>query len=253
MIFKRALARIRAQDWAAVAIEFLLVVIGVFIAIVAANWNEQRLERQETSRLLVQYRAELARFADYCDEMVGYYRITDKYAERADAGWRNDRSISDREFVIAAYQASQVTAVNNNAAIWAQIFGADELRDIEDQRLREQLAQLLTFDFNIISLGAVSTRYREEVRKTIPNSIQASIRTRCGDRLIPGTAINRLPQTCDIPISADDARSTAAELRSRSELQRELRWHQAAVANQVYNIQTLKTLTQNVAKAVTQE
>ena len=33
MIFKRAVARLRAQDWTAISIELLIVIVGVFIGI----------------------------------------------------------------------------------------------------------------------------------------------------------------------------------------------------------------------------
>ncbi len=45
MIFKRAVARLGAQDWLAIAIELAIVIIGVFIGIWVANWNQERSER----------------------------------------------------------------------------------------------------------------------------------------------------------------------------------------------------------------
>jgi hypothetical protein len=45
MILHRLAARLKQQDWAAVTIEFLLVVAGVFAGIQVANWNEERKER----------------------------------------------------------------------------------------------------------------------------------------------------------------------------------------------------------------
>ena len=45
MIMRRFAARLKQQDWFAVAIEFALVVMGVFIGIQVANWNDDRKER----------------------------------------------------------------------------------------------------------------------------------------------------------------------------------------------------------------
>lgn len=42
MLFRRISEHLRAQNWLAVAIDFLIVVIGVFIGIQVANWNEAR-------------------------------------------------------------------------------------------------------------------------------------------------------------------------------------------------------------------
>ena len=54
MIFKRAAAQLRAQDWMAISIELVIVIVGVFIGIWVANWNQERVKKQETREMLVQ-------------------------------------------------------------------------------------------------------------------------------------------------------------------------------------------------------
>ena len=108
MILRRLVASLRGQNWTSVAIELGIVVLGVFIGLEAANWNQARQERQETHQLLSQLEAELTTFRGFLEELDEYYATTRRYAAVADAAWRGDPSISDREFVIAAYQASQV-------------------------------------------------------------------------------------------------------------------------------------------------
>ena len=46
MIIKRIGQALRAQEWPAVAIEFAIVVLGIFVALQAQNWNQERLDRQ---------------------------------------------------------------------------------------------------------------------------------------------------------------------------------------------------------------
>ena len=59
MILRSVMKHVRDQNWFAVFLDFLIVVVGVFIGIQVANWNEARLEeRQETpliQRLLVDF------------------------------------------------------------------------------------------------------------------------------------------------------------------------------------------------------
>ena len=45
MIMRRLAAHLREQNWTAIAIEFVLLVLGVFLGIQVANWNETRIER----------------------------------------------------------------------------------------------------------------------------------------------------------------------------------------------------------------
>jgi hypothetical protein len=53
MILRRLTENLRAQNWTAIAIEFLIVVIGVFFGTQVANWNQGRIEKRETERMLV--------------------------------------------------------------------------------------------------------------------------------------------------------------------------------------------------------
>jgi hypothetical protein len=243
MILKRFAANLRAQDWTAVLVEIGIVLIGVFLGIAAANWNEERLERRETDGLLRQLAVELRAVDAALASLDQWYATTGKFAAIANAGWEGDPAINDDAFVIAAYQASQVNAVGNNSAVWAQIFGADDLRNIEDRNIRDNLARIMTFDYTLVSLASVSTPYRQQVRKVIPSHIQSAIRRFCGDRPRPDGLTFDLPETCTIDIPDEDSAAAAASLRSTPGLQAELRWHQAAVANQLLNVAALRRLS----------
>jgi len=53
MLLRRIIAHLRAQEWTAIAIDFVIVVIGVFVGIQVANWNESRLESRREAAYLV--------------------------------------------------------------------------------------------------------------------------------------------------------------------------------------------------------
>lgn len=46
MIIKRIANALRSQDWVAFAIEFTIVLLGVFLALQAGDWNQERKDRQ---------------------------------------------------------------------------------------------------------------------------------------------------------------------------------------------------------------
>ncbi len=52
MLLRRITEHVKAQNWTAVALDFLIVVVGVFIGIQVANWNERLAERDTEARLL---------------------------------------------------------------------------------------------------------------------------------------------------------------------------------------------------------
>ncbi|MEX0644260.1 MAG: hypothetical protein WD076_03060 [Parvularculaceae bacterium] len=45
MILRRVIAHFRKQEWTAIALDFLIVVVGVFVGLQVNNWNEARSER----------------------------------------------------------------------------------------------------------------------------------------------------------------------------------------------------------------
>ncbi|HJS41185.1 MAG TPA: hypothetical protein VJ763_07265 [Sphingomicrobium sp.] len=243
MILRRLTENLRAQNWTAITIEFVIVVVGVFLGTQVANWNLERIEKRETERMLVQLVPELQSQLQYFDDVRTYYGVTRRYAEQALAGWNGASGISDEQFVIAAYQASQITGIGTNAENWALTFGGEQLRNIDDANVRRNLEVILTSDYGPISLNAAASPYRQQVRRVIPMSVQDAIRRECGDRFGTGhvgfVRIS-LPETCGLKIPAAEAARIASSLRARPELAQELNWHLAGVAVVLTNVDILQ-------------
>jgi hypothetical protein len=60
MLLRRVIEHVKAQNWFAVGLDFVIVVVGVFIGIQVANWNEARRDRQSEQEYLDRLRQELA-------------------------------------------------------------------------------------------------------------------------------------------------------------------------------------------------
>jgi hypothetical protein len=251
MIFKRAVARLRAQDWVAITIELAIVIIGVFIGIQVSNWNADRLDRRETQMMLTRLKPELRNILAIYSGARAYYGVTSRYWKVALAGWRRDPAVSDQDFVIAAYQASQIYSNSTNNATWATIFGADRLRTIDDPAIRTNLSYLMYADTTPISTLSMNTRYRENVRRIIPLEIQDAIRDKCGDRRPPDNPqLFYLEPECDLQIPPAKAAEAAARLRSHPELAEDLQWHVAAVASYLANMTAFETRTKTLESEI---
>ncbi|HWC57089.1 MAG TPA: hypothetical protein VG434_09015 [Sphingomicrobium sp.] len=231
MVVRKLTANLKTQNWTAVAIDFVIVVLGVFVGVQASNWNQARLDRAETQRLLMRIEPEIDQIITFADGTRDYYETTHHFAETAFAAWHGDPKVSDNDFVIAAYQASQIHGLGQSQS-WAAVFGADQLRNIDDDRLRIPLARLMAFDVENLNSTAVASRYREDVRMVIPDPVQQAIRRSCGDRMMPGDAAElTLPHICLLQLDPAVAKQVAADLRAHPELERELRLHLALVSS----------------------
>jgi hypothetical protein len=252
MFLRRIVDHLKTQNWTAIGLDLAIVVIGVFIGTQVSNWNAQRLEKRETQRMLAQLKPNLKVLTDYYANARVYYATTRHYAGTAFAGWRRDPAISDKDFVIAAYQASQIIGIGTNGSTWATVLGADQLRRIDDLAIRNNLSFLMSADYTQLDVPSVNTPYRQNVRRVIPDAIQEAVRKRCGD--IPPSAPQQfnfiLPATCDLEIAPDEAAEAARMLRASPELARDLQWHMAAQSALLSNMRAFELATEDLQKRI---
>jgi len=244
MFVRRLTTSLKEQHWMTIAIELIIVIVGVFVGNQVSNWNEARIEKRQTQRMVDQLRPEIQNQFDFFDSARTYYRTTRPYADQALSGWARDPRVSDNQFVIAAYQASQIYGIGINAQNWALTFGGNQMREIEDPRIRKDLAVVMTADYEPVGFNAMATPYRQHVRQVIPAAIQDQIRTHCGDRNVireGAQFLVVLPPKCDLKLNPAEAAKAAAALRAHPELVAELNWHLAAVANYLSNVDGLES------------
>ena len=74
MILRRVIEHVKEQNWTAVALDFVIVVMGVFIGIQVANGNAGRAERAQLDQQLTSLRIEMldnqAHFSSFRAELV---------------------------------------------------------------------------------------------------------------------------------------------------------------------------------------
>ena len=141
MILRRVIEHVKAQNWTAVALDFVIVVVGVFIGIQVANWNEARAERVGEKQLVL--------------------RLIDEARQ-------SDAAIADA----IAYNASRLTAARRTHAILvAGEIKPSDVKQFEDDlismgRWREPGFVSATLDQAIAS-GAIEKVRSPEVRDAI--------------------------------------------------------------------------------------
>ncbi len=59
MILRRLSQSLKEQNWTAIAIEFVLLIAGVFLGIQVANWNAERIERAKQTMILDAFRTDI--------------------------------------------------------------------------------------------------------------------------------------------------------------------------------------------------
>src|SRR5687768_7558438 len=179
MLLRRVIQHVRKQEWTAVAIDFAIVVVGVFAGIQAANWNEMRADearaRGYLERIHNDVEADLANYAN----RIGFWKSVSNYGRIGLDNADNRRSPEQTQWdlLLAYFQASQVGEFWTRSTTYEELKSAGELNLIANLGLRNALARYYTEAGN----PALTERpaYREHVRGVIPIDIQLYIWTRC--------------------------------------------------------------------------
>ncbi|MEM6537231.1 MAG: hypothetical protein AAF742_00400 [Pseudomonadota bacterium] len=245
MLLRRITEHVRTQNWFAVFLDFVIVVVGVFIGLQVSNWNDQRAARGDSDRTLELLIPFIAEFERNADTFKKYYATTKAYGETALRGWEGDATVSDGAFVIAAYQASQIMGSSYQIDVFADSVGAENIRYIEEGELQRLLQIYISSPSNLTRAADVNTPYRKNVRRAIPFVIQQKIRAECGDVGDPLLASLTLPPDCDIDLPAEATRAAAENLRARMDLRDDLQWHLASTQSVLFDLD--RELERNLA------
>jgi hypothetical protein len=169
----------RDHNWFVVGVELIIVIVGVFIGIQVANWNEDRLDQKRAHSYLVRISADLEADIDSYRDRLRFWQAVEEYGataiDYADTGLLDDHSKWD--VLLAYFQASQLAEFYTTDATYDEIKGAGELGLIADLELRNSLAYYYTNANN----PALTERpaYREHVRGIIPLELQSYIWEHC--------------------------------------------------------------------------
>jgi hypothetical protein len=142
MILRRVIEHVRKQEWTAVFLDFVIVVVGVLMAFQITAWNEARSERERADGYLSRIRSELdgdlvelQRHRDFWGQVAaeGYAAI--RYVERGERA-----GATDWELLRSFLNASQSWQFGFIDSTYSELRSAGELGLIADADLRAALA-----------------------------------------------------------------------------------------------------------------
>jgi hypothetical protein len=218
-VLRHVLSHLRRQDWTAVAIELVVVVIGVFIGMQVTNWNQQRATNEQAEVFTERLKADLRQEDWVYQFLIAYNQEVLANANRAVDALEGKTALSDEALLVSAYRATQYRNRNRHGATYDEMISTGNIGLIRDQTLREtamRLYNVATFD-NLVREG-MQSRYREAFRMSLSNDVQRVLGKQCGDRYIKAgdyTAINRnLDYPCTTGLAAQTIAESAKTLRT---------------------------------------
>lgn len=242
-MLRHVISHLRRQDWTAVFIELVVVVVGVFIGVQASNWNEQRETDQKAAIFTERLKADLRVEAWNYEMQVGYNEQVLANAERAVDALTGRASLSDEALLIAAYRASQFNGNSRRRATYDELTSTGEIGLIRDPALRTLAMDVYTLPQIVqIEQHGQESAYRRAFRMALPWQVQRVLSDKCGDHVVMIGDFDGIKMVLDYPcttgLASDVVASSAATLRKDPKLVALLQLRIADVATDVNNLTT---------------
>jgi hypothetical protein len=249
MILSRITKAVREQNWFAVAIEFVIVVLGVVIGFQVNAWNEYRIDRERERDYLERLLSDIEESVDRFEGAIAFRREVRSIGLRSLDYVSGDlQPSSDFALVHDFFQASQAGGANVVNATYSELLSRGELGLITDQALREALNRFYSFG-QLEALAEEYPPYRESIRGIIPIRLQDHIWSSCYE-VAPGEA-QTLSECAppDIPPSRD----LIERLLTDQELHEELRYWVSNQNTALYILQARLALATELRDRVAAE
>ena len=204
MLLRRVTEHVKAQNWFAVGIDFIIVVVGVFIGIQVSNWNEDREMQRKAAVFTERLTDDLRKEAWGYESVVAYSHQTNANQRRVLQALAGDIELSDEQFLINAYRATQFRENNRYRATFDELVSTGAIGLITDPVLREAAVGLFTTGFmEEFAQRVRDSEYRQLFRETVPAPVQEALLIRCGDRYPTELDYASLDTTIDYPCSLE--------------------------------------------------
>jgi len=258
MIFRRLAQNLKEQNWAAIAIEFVLLVVGVFLGIQVANWNVERETHRKSAILTERLKADL-RGEDWTYQfLVAYNREVLANASRAVDALDGRAALSDEALLVSAYRATQYRNRNQRGSTFEELISTGNIDLIRDRTLRDTAIRLYNLTvFDSLTQEGMQSRYRGTFRMSLPNDVQRALAKNCGDRGIRQGDYTTIQGSLDYPcrtgLSAQAIADAAKALRSNPDIVRFLRQRVADLETRTFDLTRNNRVVMENLRAIAKE
>jgi hypothetical protein len=215
MILRRIREHIAHHNWFAVTIDFIIVVLGVFVGLQASNWNQARLNRNQAREYRSMLREDLSTNLSDLSSRKHYYEWVRGEALATLAALQRPSAALGEQFLVDAYQASQIQPWALKRNTYDEIVSAGAMANLGPPLLRDQVANYYVgSEVTGANISALPP-YREILRRIMPYAVQQQIRTRCNERIVEnerGATQLMLPGKCSLGLDADMMRQAVVQV-----------------------------------------
>lgn len=253
MLLRRVIQHVRRQEWTAIGIDFVIVVVGVFIGIQVSNWNQARLDRDKATSYRQRLVNELQFNAHQFRQQTAYYTSVKRHGVAALASLEGGGASQQEAFVVDAYQATQMDLSPPKRFVFDELVSAGLVGLLGDDVLQQMATDYyLSLETNVPQMSEAPP-YRDIVRRVMPYAVQARIRERCGERTVyrgeqPVGAM--LPDNCALGLAAAEISEAVRRVRAVPQIEADLTRNLSALDQKLLVLRGTTRQTEQLARAL---
>jgi hypothetical protein len=210
MLLRRITQHVREQNWFAVGVDFVSVVVGVFLGILIGNWNEARVFDLLERTLLAELRTEIAEGVElntawraYLDEVANAGSRSIAFIE---SGSPCEDDCWDR--LIDFFHASQYISLDMGSAVF------DDMKRLglpRSSAVDDAASKFFLYGRNVANNLNERPEYRRIVRELIPHTVLAELWDGCHEAF---DGIESISRNCSTLHTTDELRAAVDLVRS---------------------------------------
>jgi len=236
MLLRRIIAHFRKQEWTAIGIDFVIVVVGVLVGLQVNDWAARQADARRGEAYVQRLIADVEGDLENRRQGLLYYDAVYEGAVQTNALLRQ-ASPDPRALVVNAYRATEYSYAASTRATWDEIVSSGDIG-----LLPTDAATLLGIYFSVdTSIDArevlMRSPYRMTVRRTISFEVQDAIRKGCSDARDDTGLFLGFSTECILEgVSEAEIAAAAAALRRDPEVMADLRYQFSELSSTRLNI-----------------
>ena len=145
MLLRRVLMHFRKQDWIAIGLDFIIVVVGIFVGLQVSQWNDHRQERVLEQQYLQSLKSDFESDIEKLDKAIALAEERAILFRKIISAVDSENIDGDpNEFIWAVYSTNLLNFPSYARATINDLMSTGNLRLIRDRELKAEIAVYYT-------------------------------------------------------------------------------------------------------------
>ena len=137
MLLRRFMQHFKDQNWFAVGLDIIVVIVGIFLGMQVQQWYEERTEKERINAQIGSFRNELVLSLDLLNSRKEYYQARVASTDRLRELLENDQEISEGEFNQLVVSSIRGSSINVTFRGYQELTTTGAISKVLDTRLRD--------------------------------------------------------------------------------------------------------------------